>query len=98
MLLEECGALNRWIANTLQIAKFGCICKGQKMAKKSPRLDDESYFHSLDCEIVWLYEPGDTTVRPILPSLLEHAKAERAKILAAQALQNQTPPQDSKQA
>ena len=66
------------------------------MAEKSSQFDDESYFHSLDCDVVWLDKPGDTTVRPIRPSLLEHAKAERAKILAAQALQG-SPPQNVKQ-
>ena len=53
------------------------------MAQESSRLDDGSYFHSLDCEILWLDGPGDTTVRPCRPEHLAHARAERAKILAA---------------
>ena len=39
---------------------------------------------SADCVDFWLDGPGDKTVRPIPPERLERAKAERAKILAAQ--------------
>jgi|SoiMethySBSTD1v2_1073268.scaffolds.fasta_scaffold2027219_2 hypothetical protein len=46
-------------------------------------------FLSTDCDDFWLDEPGDHTVRPCRPSLLEHAKAERAKIMAAQAANGQ---------
>jgi hypothetical protein len=53
---------------------------------------------TLDCIDFWLDGPGDHTVRPCRPEHLEHAKAERAKILAAQALQNHAPPQGEKQA
>jgi hypothetical protein len=57
---------------------------------------DGSYFNSFNCVDVFVDEPGDTTVRPCDPKMLEHAKAERAKILAAQAAKRQ-PPQDAQQ-
>lgn len=55
------------------------------MAQNSTHSDDESYFHSDNCVDFWLDGPGDTTVRPIPPERLEHAKALRDRILAAQA-------------
>lgn len=53
------------------------------MADKSSHDGNESYSHSLNCDIMWLDGPGDTTVRPCRPEHLAHARAERAKILAA---------------
>jgi hypothetical protein len=43
------------------------------------------FSHSFNCVDVYMGEPGDTTVRPCRPSMLEHAMAERAKIQAALA-------------
>ena len=46
-----------------------------------PDLDDDGgSFKTIDCVDVFIDGPGDHTVRPIRPSLLEHAKAERAKV------------------
>lgn len=52
------------------------------MAEKFPRRDGGSS-DSFDCVDVFLDGPGDTTVRPCRPEHLAHARAERAKILAA---------------
>lgn len=52
---------------------------------------------TVDCVDFWLDGPGDHTVRPCRPELLEHAKAERAKILAAQAAQGQSPSSNGEQ-
>jgi hypothetical protein len=57
--------------------------------------DDTSRSLTLDCVDFWLDGPGDHTVRPIPPERLVHAKAEWAKILAAQTLQNKTSPLDA---
>jgi hypothetical protein len=48
-----------------------------------------------ECVDFWFDGPGDTTVRPTPDYLLDHAKAERARILAAEEDLKQ-PPQDSK--
>ena len=53
------------------------------MAEKSSHDSNKSYSHSLDCDILWLDGPADHTVRPCRPEHLAHARAERAKILAA---------------
>lgn len=58
---------------------------------------DEPCCMTIDCTDFWLDGPGDHTVRPCRPEHLEHAKAERAKILAAQALQNQPPSPNGQQ-
>lgn len=42
--------------------------------------NDGGSFMTINCVDVWIDKPGDTTVRPIRPSLLERAKAERAKV------------------
>jgi hypothetical protein len=68
------------------------------MAQEPSRVDDGSYFHSLDSEIFWLDKPGDTTVRPCRPSLLPFMTALRARILEAEAAQAQKAQGDSKQA
>jgi hypothetical protein len=46
---------------------------------------------TLDCDDVWIDEPGDTTVRPIPPERLEQAKALRDLIRAAEEAKKQTP-------
>jgi hypothetical protein len=64
------------------------------MAEKSAHPDE--FFDSFNCVDVYIDEPGDTTVRPCDPRMLEHAKAERAKILEALAARSQAgAPQDS---
>ncbi len=50
------------------------------MPESSVPTNDGGSFKTINCVDVWFDEPGDTTVRPIRPSLMEHAKAERAKI------------------
>lgn len=63
--------------------------------RKTP--EDTGRSLSTDCDDFWLDGPGDHTVRECPPYLLEHAKAERAKILAAQATVSQKPPDDAQQ-
>ncbi len=46
-------------------------------------------FDSFNCVDVYIDKPGDTTVRPCDPKMLEHAMAERAKLQAALAAQEQ---------
>jgi hypothetical protein len=48
-------------------------------------VNNDGRFLSTDSDDFWLEEPGDHTVRPCPPYLLEHSKAERAKIQAALA-------------
>ena len=55
------------------------------MAEKSSHAGNESYFHSLDCDILWLDKPGDNTVRPCPPNMLEFMTALRARVQAAEA-------------
>jgi len=55
------------------------------------RSDETGRFLSVDCIDFWLEGPGDHSVRPIPSDRLEHAKAERAKVLAAQAEVGLTP-------
>jgi hypothetical protein len=59
--------------------------------------DDNGRFMSVDCVDFWLDGAGDNTVRPIPPERLERAKAERAKILEAQAAASQSQQQNGKQ-
>jgi hypothetical protein len=42
--------------------------------------DDGGTFKTINCVDVWIDGPGDLTVRPIRPSLLEQAKAARASV------------------
>jgi hypothetical protein len=53
------------------------------MDKIKPPPGKEEVSHSFNCVDAYSDEPGDTTIHPCRPSLLEHAKAERAKIQAA---------------
>ena len=47
----------------------------------NPSFDEvPSEFTSLDCAILVIDGPGDTTVRPPSPQLLKLAQAERARI------------------
>jgi hypothetical protein len=64
-----------------------------KSHEKNPT--DGGRFLSTDCVDFWLDGPGDHTVRPCRPELLEHAKAERAKIQGALAAQKETPDKTS---
>jgi hypothetical protein len=59
------------------------------MNDREPPLEDTGHSLTVDCVDFWLLGPGDHTVRPIPPERLEWAKAERAKILAAQAAAQQ---------
>ncbi len=52
---------------------------------ESKSTNNEPYFHSLNCVDVFIDEPGDTTIRPCDPKMLEQAKALRDRIRAAEA-------------
>jgi hypothetical protein len=50
------------------------------MKEPSGPLATGGAFKTVNCVDVWIDEPGDKTVRPVSPALLEHLKAERAKV------------------
>ena len=59
------------------------------------RVDDESYFHSLNSVDFYDDGPGDTTIRPCAPERLEFMKALRARVMEAEATKNGgVPPQN----
>jgi hypothetical protein len=61
--------------------EFGSKKKADNMVESNDLRDsNDGTFKTINCEYIWIDEPGDHTVRPIRPSLLEHARRERAKV------------------
>jgi hypothetical protein len=61
-------------------------------AHSSPPLSGGAGFDSRDSEILIDVGPGDTTVRPIRPSRMQQALAERERIACWQAPLDNKPP------